>query len=521
MSLPIPRFARFFAVGALAVGANLALFATLVGILGWDYLLATVAVFIAVNAGAFVLNRGWVFGSNRPVGQSLARYYAVMAVSLAINLFLMRVLVEAIGFHYLLASVMVSAILAVMNFVAHDRITFGPPPDPRMSVGPRVLLVSHFYPSHRGGVEIVAGQLAERLANDFSVRWAAGRDTESYDPPPDIELVPLRVWNGIERRTGIPVPLPSPGAVIRLIREVRYAEVVWIHDLLYPANLIAAIAARLFRRPLIVTIHVGPIPYQNSLLRRMMRLSYRSTARVFLPTAAKVAFVSERVRDETYREGSWPRPPTFIPNGFDRLQFHPPTAGDRGQVRREFDAESRPLLLFVGRFVERKGLALIRSLAAETPDWRWALAGRGPIDPESWTAPNVKVIRGVSGAALARLYGAADVLVLPSLGEGFPLVVIEAMACGTPAMVDPSTAAGDRAAAERLEIEAVGDPNALRLWREHLERILARPDQAAHRRDLGEFALMHWSWDRAADAYRAALGAAIQSRRAEISESQP
>jgi phosphatidyl-myo-inositol dimannoside synthase len=370
---------------------------------------------------------------------------------------------------------------------------------------PRLLLVTHFYPSHRGGVEIVAGELAVKLANDFRIRWVAGRDSEPYAPPHNVELVPLRVWNGIERRTGIPVPLPSPGAMVRLLREVRHSDVIWVHDLLYPANLLAAVAARLLRRPLVVTVHVGPIPYRNPLLRRIMGTSYRSTARLFLPTAAKVAFVSERVRDETCRPGSWPRPPAFIPNGFDPRVFRPPTQAERVHVRQEFDAETRPLLLFVGRFVERKGLALIRSIAAETPGWRWVLAGRGPIDPSAWAAPNVTVVRGVSGRTLSRLYGAADVLVLPSLGEGFPLVVIEAMACGTPAIVDPSTAAGDRSAATCLEIEPVSSSDALRGWHDHLERMLARPDGAARRRELSEFAVGHWSWDRAAEAYRGVL----------------
>jgi putative flippase GtrA len=109
---------------------NLVLFAALVGVLGWGYLAATVAVFIVVNAGAFVLNRGWVFGSHRAFAPSLARYYAVMATSLTLNLILMRVLVETVGLHYLVASVAVSVLLAVANFVAHDRITFGAPHRP-------------------------------------------------------------------------------------------------------------------------------------------------------------------------------------------------------------------------------------------------------------------------------------------------------------------------------------------------------------------------------------------------------
>ena len=54
----------------------------------------------------------------------------------------------------------------------------------------------------------------------------------------------------------------------------------------------------------------------------------------------------------------------------------------------------------------------------------------------------MSVHRNLSQAELPPLYQAADLLVLPSVGEGFPLVVQEAMACGTPALVGDETAAG-------------------------------------------------------------------------------
>ncbi|MEP7040444.1 MAG: glycosyltransferase family 4 protein [Chloroflexota bacterium] len=384
--------------------------------------------------------------------------------------------------------------------------------DSEATARPRLLLVTHFYPSHGGGVEIVAGQLAARLATDIGVRWAAGRDRQAYPPPRGVELVPLGVWHGIERRTGVPVPLPGVRALARLWREVRRSDLVWVHDLLYPGNLLAAVAARIIGRPLVVTVHVGAVPYRNSFLRGFIGFVYRATSRTMLRAAARVTFVSERIRDETARR-SWKRPPLFIPNGVDAGVFHPSTDAQRAEVRRYLGGETRPLLVFVGRFVERKGLALIQQLAERTPEWRWVLAGHGPIDPGAWAAANVSVERELHGPSLARLYGAADLLVLPSLGEGFPLVVIEALACGTPAIVDPSTAAGDRTAAARLETEPVTGSDAVDRWHAHLERILARPDLDQARTAVAEFAASHWSWDRAADAYREVLEEALSASR--------
>lgn len=121
------RLARYIVVGAVAVGVNLALFALLVGVLGWGYLAATVVVFMLVNGAAFILNRGWVFKHRGAVAPSVARYYTVMAISLVLNLLLMRVLVGTVGFNYLVASLVVSLLLGVGNFAAHQWITFASP----------------------------------------------------------------------------------------------------------------------------------------------------------------------------------------------------------------------------------------------------------------------------------------------------------------------------------------------------------------------------------------------------------
>jgi glycosyltransferase involved in cell wall biosynthesis/putative flippase GtrA len=492
------RFLRFAVVGIVAVGLNLILFAILVGRLGIDYLWATVVVFFLVNGYGFLANRRWVFAvTDRPTRRIL-RYYATMAASLGLNLLSMAFLVGGLRISYLIASVITSAWLAPVLYLTHDRVAFAR----KAHRGPRphVLLVTHYYAEHGGGVEIVAGRLVALLGETLDIEWrAAGERIVEADSV----RRPIRSWNGLERRFGLPIPIPSPGGVTALIDAVRAADAVWVHDLIYPANLVAAVTAISTRKPLVVTVHVGAIPYRNPVVRKVMAASLALTGRLLLTRAAAVGFVSERVQAEFLARWKMRRQ-LLIPNGVDPALFKPLAQPDRDRVRRELGLGDRRMVLFVGRFVERKGLHLLHELATRLPWIEWVFAGRGPLDPDSWRLANVLVERGRSGQALAELYGAADLLVLPSLGEGFPLVVGEALATGLPVLVDPSTIAGYRAASTVVEGEPVTGADAAARWQAHVAAILDHEtSDAAAAAARVEFARSNWDWDRAAATYAA------------------
>lgn len=366
--------------------------------------------------------------------------------------------------------------------------------------GPSVLLVTDYYPTHGGGLEIVAGQLAKRLSNTVDVRWYAAGPTGGLAHQ-GITLRPMRCWNGLERHLGLPVPILSPRALLALVRDVRATDIVWVHDLIYLANVVAAMGAIAARKPLVVTVHVGAIPYRSRVVRQIMAASVALTGRWLLTRATAVAFVSERVQAEFLAQWRL-RDQRLIPNGVDFDTFKPPSQSDRDRVRSELGLRERPTVLFVGRFVERKGLILLHELAKHMPSIDWLFAGRGPLDPASWALPNVRVERDRSGQTLAELYGAADMLVLPSVGEGFPLVVSEALAMGLPVLVDPSTIAGCEAVAAVAVDESVLGADALSRWSARIGEILRdQTGRAAMAPVRVEFARSHWDWDRAAAAY--------------------
>jgi glycosyltransferase involved in cell wall biosynthesis len=120
----------------------------------------------------------------------------------------------------------------------------------------------------------------------------------------------------------------------------------------------------------------------------------------------------------------------LIFNGIDTQRFTAVSSAEQPAVRTQLGLpHDRHIVLFVGRFVKKKGLQIIEALAERSPDVLWILVGSGPEAP-SRDRPNVRVVGRVEHEHLPCFYQAADVLMLPSAGEGFPLVVQEALCCG-------------------------------------------------------------------------------------------
>jgi glycosyltransferase involved in cell wall biosynthesis len=356
----------------------------------------------------------------------------------------------------------------------------------------RLLVITHYYSTHRGGVEIVAREIAERLARRGAVEieWMASDcDPAPSDLPAGTRCTPAPSWNGLEKISGIAFPLWTPKAIGALRDAVERCDALHLHESIYPGNAIAYFFARRAGKPVIVTQHVGAIPY-GPLARAILWLLNRTLARTVLSGADKVFFISPAVQ-RYFERFCRLRAAAFVPNGVDTEVFRP----DPSRAPRE-----RPLLLFVGRFVPRKGIGLLASLARRIPGADWIAAGDGPLRPEDGAPPNLSVLRRRSRTEIAGLYRAADLLVLPSVGEGFPLVVQEAMACGTPALVSPETAAGAPGAGVYAE------PISEEGWVRRIEALIADPGSLrASRERVAREASERWSWDSAADTYARAL----------------
>jgi glycosyltransferase involved in cell wall biosynthesis len=369
----------------------------------------------------------------------------------------------------------------------------------------KILLVTHYYPEHRGGVEIVAGHLAEYLTREelVEIEWMSS----NVDPNPlgisGLRCLPMRSSNFIENRLYIPYPLWSLASIYKLWQTTQSADIIHLHDYLYMGNLAAFFFAKIRRKPVVITQHIGFIPYKSFLFRWLLSTLNKTLGRLVLERANQVVFISEVVQKYFYEKTRFQRPPLMIPNGVDISVFFPTEEQQRRTIRQNLGLPlEKPVFLFVGRFVEKKGLPILQQLAVRFHSIHWAFAGWGALDPESWELANVTVFRDRRGQQLTPLYQAADLLVLPSKGEGFPLVVQEAMACGTPVMVGSETAQAYSAVKHLMFSEDVEAADTVERWSSKIEELLQDLSAlGALRPQTAAFAQQHWCWESCAERY--------------------
>lgn len=137
---------------------------------------------------------------------------------------------------------------------------------------------------------------------------------------------------------------------------------------------------------------------------------------------------------------------SFLKNTVDNDIFNPLTkdereAGRRNLAKRLGLAENKRFILFAGRLHPQKDpVLLIRSIAAlKDPNVHLIVVGEGDLEEQVRSeisrlnlSEQVTMLGPLGQIELAQLHRVCSVLVLSSVYEGLPLVVLEALACGTP-----------------------------------------------------------------------------------------
>ena len=273
--------------------------------------------------------------------------------------------------------------------------------------------------------------------------------------------------------------------LLKTLQRERDFDVIDAHYF-YPDGVAAAWLGRKLNKPVVITARgtdVNLIPTFRLPRGMILKAAQSASGIVAVSEALKGAITALGVPDENV---------TVLRNGVDLRLFRP---SERDEARRNLGLTG-PTLLSVGHLIERKGHDLVINALPMLPGFMLVIVGEGPeLGPLERVASRVNVrervrfLGRVPHTELYKVYCASDALVLASSREGWPNVLLEAMACGTPVIAsdvwgNPEVVSQPSAGVLMQERTAVGVAEAVnRLFH-------GLPDRAMTRRYAEQF-----SWD--------------------------
>lgn len=257
----------------------------------------------------------------------------------------------------------------------------------------------------------------------------------------------------------------------------------------YPDGFAGLRVARALGVPCVVGALGSDIHVRDGLNKLLTRYTIRK--------ADALLTVSAAMRTSAIEDfGAAPARVHTVVNGFNTSVFRP---ADQTQARQRFGLGSDDqVVIYVGRFVVAKGMRELveasRQLAATNSRFRLALIGDGVMKKELFElvaraglSGKVHAPGGLAPEEVAQWICAADVLTLPSWSEGYPNVIVEALACGRPVVATDVGGTREIVTVDNGILIAPKDPAALQAG---LEQALRR--QWNHARIAAD---MRRSWD--------------------------
>jgi glycosyltransferase involved in cell wall biosynthesis len=355
------------------------------------------------------------------------------------------------------------------------------------------LLVAHHYPPHVGGLELVVQRQAQSLAaNGYQVVVLTSRldsAQQEDEARAGIEVIRISCSHLLERLFFIPFPLFSPRLVCAAWRQLRRADIVHIHDVFYLSSWVVAALAFIARKPILLTQHVAMVEHPSPLVMWAQRLVYATVGRWIFARARIIFVYNENVRAFLRGRGVPDHRVVSLANGIDTGLFRPAGPDERRSIRRRFSLpQDRPLVLFVGRLVEKKGFHIL--LDARDPGFELVFVGPGTL-PARARAHGVYWLGPLDQAQTAELYRACDLFAFPAVGEVFTLAMQEAMASGLPVLTTDDPAYADSMVSDCIVL----CPRHADSLKVAINRLLADPGRLG---GLGcrsrEVAVRHFDW---------------------------
>ncbi len=311
----------------------------------------------------------------------------------------------------------------------------------------RVCVVSPLYHLFLGGLGRQAQLLTERLAEEGVQVFVIARRMKGMPPvvfSPKVRV--FRAWSvkpyvhTFEKVTFINILISltfSLSCALLLIRRRKEYDIVHFHGASLPFFL-NILLLKLLRKSLIAKVASANLGIEAGSLRGRyfglgdLSIKLLMMVDVFIATTEEI--------EKGLREDGFPGEKIKrIPNFVDYSVYGPATADEKEHLKNNLGLGKNPHVVFSGRFIQRKGIDyLLRAwekVTVSASDARLILLGDGPLLKEMKTLAREL---GIGDSVDFRghvhevpdFLRVADIFILPSLQEGMPNSLLEAMACG-------------------------------------------------------------------------------------------
>ncbi len=309
-----------------------------------------------------------------------------------------------------------------------------------------ILIISHFFPPHKGGVETASYNTAKKLVkfgHNIVILTSKNEKTSPKYQKMDGFLVYRFKSFYLPEIKGIP-QISSfgvmPKAVFKLAKIIRKHQIQIIHaeGRLFPITFIASLLNKLvFKRPIYITaqgrLSIG--------LTGLIEFLFDIIITKFLyQKSDKIICVSNSLKKRLISINIDPKKLIVIPNGVDVSVFNPYNSStflDKYIIKKTPTKK----VIFVGRLDPQKGVEfLIRAIPhiiSEYNKVHFFILGNGNLELKLKNL--VKILKIQSYVSFINMipldkmpefYASADIFCLPSLHEGFPLSIAEALSMG-------------------------------------------------------------------------------------------
>lgn len=303
-----------------------------------------------------------------------------------------------------------------------------------------VQLVPYYLP-YNGGQEVFISNLSKQLVKLGHEICIVTSDFPKSKP--DIfDGINIIRYKCIARPLRNPI---TPGLFKSYKKMVKY-DVIHTHNEHSFAAMVAAIFRTHNNKPLIITSH-GQLKFDNNFANMLERLYNKYIGYRILQLSDAVVALSLSDKQYISSLGVSPEKIRVIPNGIDPVELNQIYSSDLSLNHQlnEFLNTKNKIILFVGPIIQRKGIEyLIKSIPYIMKDKKYndvgfVFTGTGDFMNKSKRLCNhLKVNKFVyfthylKRDELLKVYSSSDLFVLPSLSEGLPTSILEAMYFGLP-----------------------------------------------------------------------------------------